>query len=76
MDTTFVSAEEAIEEIREGRMLIVVDDQDRENEGDLIMASEKVTPEAVNTSWPSTRAGCSARRSRPSGPGSSTSARW
>ncbi|HTY26455.1 MAG TPA: bifunctional 3,4-dihydroxy-2-butanone-4-phosphate synthase/GTP cyclohydrolase II [Desulfomonilaceae bacterium] len=40
--------EEAIEEIREGRMVILVDDEDRENEGDLTMAAEKVTPEAIN----------------------------
>jgi len=39
---------QAIEEIRAGRMLVVVDDESRENEGDLIMAAEKVTPEAVN----------------------------
>ena len=40
--------EEAIEELRRGRMLILVDDEDRENEGDLTMAAEKVTPEAIN----------------------------
>lgn len=40
--------EEALEDIRMGKMVIVVDDEDRENEGDLIMASEFVTPEAVN----------------------------
>ncbi|TCL74107.1 3,4-dihydroxy 2-butanone 4-phosphate synthase/GTP cyclohydrolase II [Hydrogenispora ethanolica] len=40
--------QEAIEEIRLGRMVIVVDDEDRENEGDLLMAAAKVTPEAVN----------------------------
>jgi 3,4-dihydroxy 2-butanone 4-phosphate synthase/GTP cyclohydrolase II len=44
----FATIEEAIEEIRAGRMLIVVDDEDRENEGDFVMAAEKVTPEAVN----------------------------
>jgi 3,4-dihydroxy 2-butanone 4-phosphate synthase/GTP cyclohydrolase II len=44
----FNRIEEAIEEIRAGRMIIVVDDEDRENEGDLIMAAEKVTPEAIN----------------------------
>jgi len=38
----------AIEEIRSGRMIIVVDDEDRENEGDLTLAAEKVTPEAIN----------------------------
>lgn len=40
--------EEAILEIKNGKMVIVVDDEDRENEGDLLMAAEKVTPEAVN----------------------------
>ncbi len=40
--------EEAIEEIRQGRMVILVDDEDRENEGDLCLAAELVTPEAVN----------------------------
>lgn len=40
--------EEAIEDIREGRMVILVDDEDRENEGDLTMAADKVTPEAIN----------------------------
>lgn len=40
--------EEALEDIRQGKMIILVDDEDRENEGDLTMASEMVTPEAVN----------------------------
>jgi 3,4-dihydroxy 2-butanone 4-phosphate synthase/GTP cyclohydrolase II len=40
--------EEALEELRSGRMIIVMDDEDRENEGDLIMASEFCTPESVN----------------------------
>ena len=44
----FCSVETAIEEIRAGRMLVVVDDEDRENEGDLTLAAEKVTPEAIN----------------------------
>jgi 3,4-dihydroxy 2-butanone 4-phosphate synthase / GTP cyclohydrolase II len=44
----FSPIEEAIEEIRAGRMLVVVDDEDRENEGDLVIAADKVTPEAVN----------------------------
>ena len=43
-----VSIEEAIEEIRAGRMIILMDDEDRENEGDLCMAAEAVTPEAIN----------------------------
>jgi len=44
----FASIETAIEEIRAGRILIVVDDEDRENEGDLVMAADKATSEAVN----------------------------
>jgi len=48
MTSEFVSIETAVEEIRAGRILVVVDDEDRENEGDLMMAAEKVTPEAVN----------------------------
>src|ERR671921_2900236 len=44
----FVSVPEAVEEIRSGRMLVVVDDEDRENEGDLTLAAEKVTPEIIN----------------------------
>ncbi len=45
---SFSSIEEAIEDIRQGKMIIVVDDEDRENEGDFIMAAEKCTPEAMN----------------------------
>ena len=44
----FSSIEDAITEIREGRMVIIVDDEDRENEGDLVCAAEKATPEIVN----------------------------
>lgn len=40
--------EEALETIKQGKMIILVDDEDRENEGDLVIAAEKVTPEAVN----------------------------
>jgi len=43
-----LSAEEAIKELKAGRMIILVDDEDRENEGDLMVAAEKVTPEAIN----------------------------
>ncbi|MDM8541117.1 bifunctional 3,4-dihydroxy-2-butanone-4-phosphate synthase/GTP cyclohydrolase II [Desulfococcaceae bacterium HSG9] len=43
-----ISIEEAIHDIREGRMVILVDDEDRENEGDLTIAAEKVTPEIIN----------------------------
>ncbi|KAF0235123.1 MAG: putative GTP cyclohydrolase [Desulfovibrionaceae bacterium] len=42
------TTEEAIEEIRQGKMIILVDDEDRENEGDLTIAAEKVTPEIIN----------------------------
>lgn len=45
----FNTIAEAIEDIRDGKMVIVVDDEDRENEGDFLMAAEKVTPEAINT---------------------------
>src|SRR3982074_2737472 len=44
----FASVEEAVEEIRQGRMIVLVDDEDRENEGDLTMAAEKISPEAIN----------------------------
>jgi len=44
----FTDVRTAIEEIRNGRMIVVVDDEDRENEGDLTLAAEKVTPEAIN----------------------------
>jgi 3,4-dihydroxy 2-butanone 4-phosphate synthase/GTP cyclohydrolase II len=46
--TTFASVEDAIDAIRTGKMVIVVDDEDRENEGDLTIAAEKVTPDAIN----------------------------
>ena len=46
--TQFTDVPTAIEEIRAGRMIVVVDDEDRENEGDLTLAAEKVTPEAIN----------------------------
>lgn len=45
---SFSTIEEAIEDIRQGKMIVVVDDEDRENEGDLLMAAEKATPEAIN----------------------------
>jgi len=44
----FTDVPTAIEEIRAGRMIVVVDDEDRENEGDLTLAAEKVTPEGIN----------------------------
>ncbi len=46
--TQFATVEEALEEIRQGRMVVLVDDEDRENEGDLAMGAEKISPEAIN----------------------------
>jgi len=43
-----ITIEDTIKEIKAGRMVILVDDEDRENEGDLTMAAEAVTPEAIN----------------------------
>ncbi len=48
MYMNFNSIEEALDDIKKGKMVILVDDEDRENEGDLTMAAEKVTPEAIN----------------------------
>lgn len=48
MAAPFHSIEQALADVRRGRFVILVDDEDRENEGDLVMAAEKVTPEAVN----------------------------
>jgi len=48
MDTILNSIEEAVEDIKSGKFVIVVDDKDRENEGDFICAAEKMTPEMVN----------------------------
>jgi 3,4-dihydroxy 2-butanone 4-phosphate synthase/GTP cyclohydrolase II len=44
----FNSIEEAIQDIKEGKMVILVDDEDRENEGDVLVAAEKATPEIIN----------------------------
>src|SRR4030081_2062868 len=44
----FATVEDAVEEIRQGRMVVLVDDEDRENEGYLAMAAEKITPDAIN----------------------------
>src|ERR1700693_5848601 len=46
--SVFASIEQAIEELQAGRMIVVVDDEDRENEGDITMAAEMITPEAIN----------------------------
>ena len=46
--TPFATIEEALEEIREGRMIVVCDDENRENEGDLTLAAQFATPEAIN----------------------------
>ena len=45
---TFCTIEEALDELRAGRMIVLVDDEFRENEGDLVVAAEKVTPETIN----------------------------
>jgi 3,4-dihydroxy 2-butanone 4-phosphate synthase/GTP cyclohydrolase II len=47
-NSPFTDVPTAIEEVRAGRMIVVIDDEDRENEGDLTLAAEKVTPEAIN----------------------------
>jgi len=47
-ENNFSYIEDAMEDVRQGRMIIIVDDEDRENEGDLMIASEKATPEAIN----------------------------
>src|ERR1700757_1719397 len=44
----FATVEDAIAELRAGRMIVLVDDEQRENEGDLVLAADKVTPEAIN----------------------------
>src|SRR5919201_732340 len=46
--TPFATIEEAIEDVREGRFVVVVDDPDRENEGDLVIAAQFATPETIN----------------------------
>jgi len=48
MSIEFATVEEAIEEFREGRQIVLVDDEDRENEGDLALPAEKITPAAIN----------------------------
>jgi 3,4-dihydroxy 2-butanone 4-phosphate synthase/GTP cyclohydrolase II len=48
MPIRFATVEEAIEEFRQGRQIVLVDDEDRENEGDLALAAEKITPAAIN----------------------------
>src|SRR5947199_6355121 len=47
-EPTFCTIEEALDELRAGRMIVLVDDQYRENEGDIVIAAERVTPEAIN----------------------------
>lgn len=48
MKTQFSSIEEILKDLKKGKMVIIVDDEDRENEGDLILAGEFVTPEKIN----------------------------
>src|SRR5919106_6125848 len=47
-ETTFSTVEEALEDVRRGRMVVVCDGEDRENEGDLVLAAQFATPEAIN----------------------------
>ena len=58
-ESRFATVEEAIEDVRAGRFVVVVDDPDRENEGDLTIAAEFATPDAI-TSWRRTVAASSA----------------
>src|SRR3954465_15338099 len=46
--TQFASLEDAIQDVQNGKIVIIIDDEDRENEGDLMVAAEKVTPEVIN----------------------------
>lgn len=48
MNVSFASIEKALSELKQGRMIILVDNQDRENEGDLVAAADKITPETIN----------------------------
>ena len=48
-DFEFSPVEELIEDIRNGKLIIITDDEDRENEGDLVCAAELITPEKINT---------------------------
>ena len=48
MEFKYNTVEEAIEAFKQGKMVLVTDDEDRENEGDLIVAAEKATPEIIN----------------------------
>ena len=48
MENIFSTIEEAVEDIQKGKMIVIVDDEDRENEGDLMVAAEKVTPDIIN----------------------------
>ena len=47
-DIKFSTIDEALEDIAAGKMVVVVDDEDRENEGDLVMAAQFITPDAIN----------------------------
>ena len=67
---------EAIQEIQRGRPVIVVDDEDRENEGDIVIAAEKITPEWVNFMAKHGRGLICLTRDRRSARRSSTCRRW
>ena len=51
----FSTVEDAVAAVARGEIVVVVDDEDRENEGDLIMAADAVTPEKIAFSWPTPR---------------------
>lgn len=55
---TISKIEDVLEDLKNGKMIILVDDEDRENEGDLTMAAEKVTPETINFIRPQGTLGC------------------
>ena len=67
-NTILNSVEEVIEDFRNGKPVIVVDDEDRENEGDFIVAAEKITPEIVNFMLKRAAAYCAPRCRRNAAP--------
>lgn len=50
-NTPFIPIKQAIDEIRQGHFLILLDDENRENEGDFVIAADKITPEAIGSLW-------------------------
>ncbi len=64
MASPFDSIEEAIKDIKRGQFVVLLDDEDRENEGDLVMAAEKVTPQTINFMAKNEWKSCNCRRKR------------